>query len=321
LPLKKGYPLWKPKAYTSRLPEIYKQEGVHIGDVGMLNESGGFDYLFNACHPANDPLNIGRVPPGFKPMDIDYDDIVDDEREYGPSSHIPSHPSHILKSRIETLGPTLPWVPEEVGAGLSFRTRANKGALLILPEGGKRVDHQQISKFCNYAADCAQSWYSHVNGPLARGAHNGALYLVTGFDKARAWGVAAFTDVEEGDQVALDFEPKVSASIGEAAEYWFRRSDFAWSSCDADVSKRQSGCVFLRGFKISVRRNHFLPPKISSKVTDIRDLSADELLSKSKEINSSDSPFKWSFWFPTAQTNSDTTSEQQRAGNKYRVSY
>jgi hypothetical protein len=47
------------------------------------------------------------------------------------------------------------------------------------------------------AAECAQSWYSHVNGPLASGAHNGALYLVTGFDEARAWGVAAFIDVEE----------------------------------------------------------------------------------------------------------------------------
>ncbi|KAE9396979.1 hypothetical protein BT96DRAFT_798736, partial [Gymnopus androsaceus JB14] len=54
---KRGYPLWRPQDHDPRLPDIYKQNGVHIGDVGILNEFGGFDYLFNACHPADHPLN------------------------------------------------------------------------------------------------------------------------------------------------------------------------------------------------------------------------------------------------------------------------
>ncbi|KAJ3765173.1 hypothetical protein FB446DRAFT_655606, partial [Lentinula raphanica] len=53
----KGYPLWEPKSQNARLPEIYKEKGVHIGDIGILTESGGFDYLFNVCHEATHPLN------------------------------------------------------------------------------------------------------------------------------------------------------------------------------------------------------------------------------------------------------------------------
>ncbi|GAV99971.1 Pkinase-domain-containing partial [Lentinula edodes] len=65
LPRKRGYPLWLPKPHQG-LPEEYRRVGVRIGDVGILNELGGFDYLFNACLPADHPVNIGRVPPDFR---------------------------------------------------------------------------------------------------------------------------------------------------------------------------------------------------------------------------------------------------------------
>ncbi|KAJ3921478.1 hypothetical protein F5877DRAFT_88793 [Lentinula edodes] len=151
---KKGYPLWRPKSDNSRLPESYKREGIHIGDVGILTESGGFDYLFNICQGPDHELNLGRVPEDFRPiLDFDFDDT------------------------------------EEVGAGLSYSSTASKGALLVLPEGGKRVDHLHRARFEKYAAECAPSWYIHVNRALGRTACNGSLYLITGFDKARAWGL------------------------------------------------------------------------------------------------------------------------------------
>ncbi|KAF9075460.1 hypothetical protein BDP27DRAFT_1179479, partial [Rhodocollybia butyracea] len=55
-PAKERYPLWKPKP-DEYLPEEYKRIGVRIGDVGILNDSGGFDYLFNGCLPADHPVN------------------------------------------------------------------------------------------------------------------------------------------------------------------------------------------------------------------------------------------------------------------------
>lgn len=174
-------------------------------------------------------------------------------------------------------------VPKEVGAGLSFSSSATQGALLILPEGAKRSDHQQYARFEAYAAKYAHSWCNYVNGPLARGVPPGAIYFITGFDKARAWGVASFKHAQEN--VCLEFVPQKSDREG-SPKYWFSRYDFA--ECDADdddVFRNQSGSVFLRGFKIAVRktRNPFRPA--AAKVEKIQGLDADELFPDKKGLN------------------------------------
>ncbi|KIK58590.1 hypothetical protein GYMLUDRAFT_112745, partial [Collybiopsis luxurians FD-317 M1] len=189
LPRRRGYPLWKPKP-DERLPVEYRRNGVRIGDIGILNEFGGFDYLFNVCLPEDHPVNVGRVPTDFRPLQgIDEDDTVGSSREYEPGAHVPSDSANIHKTRIPVPQgqARIKGVPKQVGAGLSFSSTTTKGALLILPEGGMRIDHQKYTRFYRYAAECARSWYSYVNGPLERGAHNGSIYLVTGCDKARAW--------------------------------------------------------------------------------------------------------------------------------------
>lgn len=294
---KRGYPLWRPKDHDSRLPDIYKQDGVHIGDVGILDEFGGFDYLFNACHPADHPLNEGRVPGTFKLLEIDHTDTREISQEFEPGSYIESKPSCISKTLISGQPP--PYVqsyislhhliriargvPEEVAAGISFSSSARNGALLILPEGGKRTDHRQRYKFEEYAVECARSWYAE---PMARGMANGALYLVTGFDKARAWGVASFIDANPGS-VSLEFIPKTLESNAGSPRYWFRRHDCASASSGADnVYGNQSGCVFLRGFKIAVRNNPFTDiPKYCSSVKYISDLGVNELFPRPTTAN------------------------------------
>ncbi|KAF9074531.1 hypothetical protein BDP27DRAFT_1288054 [Rhodocollybia butyracea] len=266
----RGYALWKPKP-DERLPEPYKQEGVRIGDVGVLNEFGGFDDLFNACLPADHPINAGRVPPDFKQLHIDESDTKGSTQEYQPGSHVANNQSQVLQSKVpysEGHGP-IPGVPEEVGVGLSFSSSASEGALLVLPEGGKRTDHQ---KYLNFS----------------RGVPNGALYLITGFDKTRAWGVASFTDARPGS-VHLDFVPKRSDNVIGAPEYHFSRSDFASWSSDADgISGNQSGCIFLRGLRIAVRTSRAFPRvKIASEVTDISSLNIDQLLTNQRTGSSS----------------------------------
>ncbi|KIK52177.1 hypothetical protein GYMLUDRAFT_119998, partial [Collybiopsis luxurians FD-317 M1] len=55
-PTKHSYPLWH-STTDSNLPLECRQAGVKIGDVVMLNDFGGFSYLFNTCHLADDPVN------------------------------------------------------------------------------------------------------------------------------------------------------------------------------------------------------------------------------------------------------------------------
>ncbi|KAJ3930658.1 MAG: hypothetical protein NXY57DRAFT_290970 [Lentinula lateritia] len=274
---KKGYPLWKPKSDNSRLPESYKREGIHIGDVGILTESGGFDYLFNICQGPDHEWNLGRVPADFRPiLDLDFDDTEVYTQEYELGSHVASDPNRIHQRRIPP-SPTSnlnPFenqlhsaIPKEVGAGLSYSSTASKGALLVLPEGGKRVDHLHRARFEKYAAECAPSWYIHANGALGRTACNGSLYLITGFDKARAWGVASFSDAIP-ENIQLEYVPKSTDGEDRYPKYWFRTCDSASSSSGADDRYgQQSGCVFLRGFKIALRQTWFREKSTKSRST------------------------------------------------------
>lgn len=101
LPAKRGYPLWRPKPQGARLPITYKQEGVKIGDVGTLNEFGGFSYLFNIFHPADHPINVGRVPPDFKSLPAEeYLDVEEVPIEFEPGTHVTTKASKISRSNI-----------------------------------------------------------------------------------------------------------------------------------------------------------------------------------------------------------------------------
>ncbi|EEB98061.1 hypothetical protein MPER_02497, partial [Moniliophthora perniciosa FA553] len=55
-PLRHGYALWIPEP-NELLPPQNRETGVRIGDVGLITEDGGFDYIFNICAAADDPIN------------------------------------------------------------------------------------------------------------------------------------------------------------------------------------------------------------------------------------------------------------------------
>ncbi len=66
----RGSPLWHPGP-DMNLPKEYRRKGVSLGDVGILY-SESFSFLFNVFLPADHPINLGRVPSGFKPLDISH---------------------------------------------------------------------------------------------------------------------------------------------------------------------------------------------------------------------------------------------------------
>ncbi|KAJ3971366.1 hypothetical protein EV361DRAFT_911625 [Lentinula raphanica] len=257
---KRGYPLWKPKARNAQHPEVYKKHGVHIGDVGLLTQFGGFDYLFNICYGADHEMNLGRVPKDFRPVsDFDANHIVESKYQLGDC--VLSDPGRIQQSAVQAdysqgSANQFEGVPKEFGAGRAYSSTTSKGAILILPEGGKRVDYLSPEIFAQHAAEYAASWYTHANA-MGRETRNGSLYLITGFDKARAWGTASFRSVNPED-FSLEFVSKPSKGASSYPQYCFRKCQSAVSKSGADDTYgEQSGSVFLRGYRIALRYSWF----------------------------------------------------------------
>lgn len=63
-----------------------------------------------------------------------------------------------------------------------------------------------------YAARHAESWYKYVNEVRGRGLENGSLYLITGWEKARSWGMASFQNVALQNEFQLSFTPTTSGT-------------------------------------------------------------------------------------------------------------
>ncbi|KAK0188409.1 hypothetical protein F5146DRAFT_1202665 [Armillaria mellea] len=228
-----GYPLWIPKP-DGHLPEAYRGKGVRVGDVGILRNDGGFDYLFNACKSADDPINKGRVPEGFKPI------ICADIRKIETMHKRGSDICNANVSRVE----------------MSMGGAAESPFLvpsLYFPDGGARYDALNLSQFRSYAARNAHAWYQYVNIVCGREAVNGSLYLVTGCDKTCSWGAASFFNPADTRSLSLKF------IVGGVAEGNIKLG-YSWkSTSSADVraypdagltysvdSLHPNQCVFLR---------------------------------------------------------------------------
>lgn len=94
-----GYPLWTPEP-PDDLPVAYKQEGVRVGDVGVIRSNGSFDFIFNICVPGNHPINRFGVPNGFEQLDIDHSrEVYMNENQFPPGADVSS--TSIRKTSLE----------------------------------------------------------------------------------------------------------------------------------------------------------------------------------------------------------------------------
>ncbi|KAJ7800607.1 hypothetical protein B0H13DRAFT_1672875, partial [Mycena leptocephala] len=89
-----------------------------------------------------------------------------------------------------------------------------KGAVLALPHGAHLEKLDNLAVMRQYAVKHAESWYKYVNETRGRGLVNGSLYLITGCEKAKSWGMASFHDVALQNGFQLSFRPTTDAEAG-----------------------------------------------------------------------------------------------------------
>ncbi|KAJ7476185.1 hypothetical protein FB451DRAFT_269082, partial [Mycena latifolia] len=210
----RGFPLYVPGP-PMNLPEEYRRNGVAIGDVGRVTPEGIFDFFFNIyCAPgngvnANTPEDFVPLPP-YNPADVI-------PHQFMRGTHVST--LSVRESPRASLEPF-------PGGEFVFSCTSPNGAVLALPDGARREKLENLEPVRRYAAKHAESWYKYVNGARGRGLTNGSLYLVTGCEKTKAWGMASFQDVTPQNNFELSFKPSTDEISG--YKYRWRRGTPAW---------------------------------------------------------------------------------------------
>ncbi|KAF8970066.1 hypothetical protein BDZ97DRAFT_1954248 [Flammula alnicola] len=131
----RGSPLWVPEPNTE-LPLQYQRRGISIGDVGIITDYGGFDFLFNICLPRDDPINAEDVPEHFAPLKPPL-------RPSDVRGHSVFRPNSYLSSG-------------SIESGLTFETTESEGAILTMPQGSKSKDLGSVVRFRKYMSANAE---------------------------------------------------------------------------------------------------------------------------------------------------------------------
>ncbi|KAK0229296.1 hypothetical protein EDD85DRAFT_142079 [Armillaria nabsnona] len=256
-----GYPLWTPEPDYS-LCSAYVGRGICVGDVGIIRDDGGFDFIFNAFLEADDPVHEGGVPPNFSPLRTESPNPIRTIYFQHPrdSSVRSSHVS--VKSVIVEASGEVPSIAGG-GAGFEFTTSKDQAAVLVLPQGGTRFDHKNLSSMRKYALEHAHEWYEYINSPnyLGREARNGSLCFVTGCDKTTAWGLAAMSKPSDNRQFSINFlvgglsEGRIALRSSWSTQEWTDTRIYPDQDTDMDapLPVRENQGVFIRSFTISVR--------------------------------------------------------------------
>jgi hypothetical protein len=87
-------------------------------------------------------------------------------------------------------------------------------------------------------------------------AFNGSLYLVTGCDKATAWGIASWCSEADQGEISLTFTTSELMAGRASYSYSSETCSLATVCVGPEVPSHQKNqCIFLRGFKIAVRES------------------------------------------------------------------
>ncbi|PPQ78276.1 hypothetical protein CVT25_011735 [Psilocybe cyanescens] len=220
------------------LPVAYQTQGIGIGDVGIITDYGGFDFLFNICASHTDPINPGDMPENFSPLNPPLGPTdIRGYSEYKSDSYIAS--ALVGTSQHDT-----------ESTGLIFESLASEGAILTMPRGSNSKDLGNVVRFRKYASANAEKWYKYVNEVRGREVRNGDVRLVIGYDSSTAWGMATFANLSEQRSFRLMFKPIGENSLGRT---------YGWEySGIADVRSGPDICEVEKLRNLDQANNHII---------------------------------------------------------------
>ncbi|KAI6017268.1 hypothetical protein PISMIDRAFT_679577 [Pisolithus microcarpus 441] len=244
-----GYPLRMPEP-MSTLPQNYQDSGLEIGDVGIVDNRGQFDVLFNICKRSDNLLHDTHgVPKNFQP--VQHGDVKSSDNAICAG---PIH-SHGIKRVLK------PNKPRPVDYEFDSSTRA--GAILILPHGAVSAELLSPERFRKLAAENALDWYEFARQRYGIQQLDRSLYLITGFYKARSWSLGSFSNPSDdtGKILARKDDNNPDVYILE-----FNFSADCRHSRGSEKSGSINQTVFITGFKITV--SSWLPDPVVLRVTE-----------------------------------------------------
>jgi hypothetical protein len=106
----------------------------------------------------------------------------------------------------------------------------------------------------NHAVHHAIGWYQFANAVLGAAIPNGSLYVVTGFDKSSVWGLSSWSKMGGSGSVLLKFSALGASAGGSLGYRWENHHSITpRTGGDDSGNEHRNQCVFLRGFRITVR--------------------------------------------------------------------
>ncbi|KZP15437.1 hypothetical protein FIBSPDRAFT_977812 [Athelia psychrophila] len=293
LPLRYGYPLYYPEPLDNLSLELRKR-GINIGDVGHVTPEGRFHFAFNIFTPqANRAINRSGVPDGFREMPLSVDDDISCLRnKHAEKSELKTEGKYSNSGNLH-LGANAndgsSTLPVDLTMAYNATKSSSESALLTMPHGAMGEDYDHIEDIRKYSIKNAPSWYTFINGTLARWAPNSSLYVVTGCDKSTTWGIATSAENSSSSDFSLTFAVKfVSASAGYSCSWsttgiTVHRNSTA-SNLGPGVMQPYNQCLFIRGFKIRAREGLFNTLMDPTVVPIIDHSNIDKLLRQGKSF-------------------------------------
>ncbi|KAJ7675982.1 hypothetical protein DFH06DRAFT_1318120 [Mycena polygramma] len=208
------------------------------GSVGTVTQDGSFDFYFNIFLPAGHPINANGVPTDFVPMEpYDLADVL--QHNYAPGAYVAT-PSVQESGHLSNGTPIGRFV---------FRCEGPQGAILALPDGSHIRKLRDVEPMRAYAQEHAENWYEYINGARGRELSNGSLYLITGCEKARSWGIASYSAAHEG--FLLTFEP--GAGAHDSGYHWTTGGPaLTKTSSPSPADSPTNQTTFIHGLSISL---------------------------------------------------------------------
>ncbi|KAK7022761.1 hypothetical protein VNI00_016964 [Paramarasmius palmivorus] len=247
LAAREGHPLWRPEP-SLKPPHAHAQDGIRIGDVGIIDDNEPFDFLFNITVPSEHPINAPYgAPDGFEK-------IEESSLEFGEESRdVDEHVSGPMRSWSKT-----PMEDSRLNHGRhQFSSSRPETALLMLPEGSATRYLRSRRPFVDLASSNWQSWFDfakHRRGRVFE--REESLYLVTRHEKCSAWGMATLFNSGR-TVVTLPFSSQVEGSGTDRKRMykWGYRQDCQSKAhprnATVEVTQHKNQTVFIRGYTIS----------------------------------------------------------------------